>query len=106
MIAEFMPAGGRRKRATRKQIARVKRGGKIANAIKKQKEFHHKEYEIPQAEADLEKDLQEISNSPQAPSKKERSPSDKGDLGGLNRGVKKRGFWKSILNIFLFWKHD
>lgn len=102
MIAEFMPGGGRRKRATRKQIARVKRGGKIANAIKKQKEFHHKEYEVPQAEAELEKDLEGLQNSSsdslEKKVKKKNSPYIP-----LKEGSKS-SFLQKLLDIFLFWK--
>ena len=55
-----MPRGGHRRRYDPKHAKKIKEGGKLADKIRKQSNRHHKEEEIPQAEEELLKDLENI----------------------------------------------
>jgi hypothetical protein len=57
---EFAPTGGRPKRPTKKQIERLKRGHIIADAVRQHREMHHEEQEVPKAEEELAKELEEV----------------------------------------------
>lgn len=57
---DFMPAGRRRRKADPKHAQKVKEGGKKADAIRKKTNEHHKVIEMPKAEEELLKDLEQL----------------------------------------------
>lgn len=57
---DHMPGGGHRKRIDPKKIQKIKEGGKKAEAIREKANAQHKAEEIPKAEEELMKDLEQI----------------------------------------------
>ena len=57
---DFMPTGRRRKKADPKHVRKIQEGGKKADLIRKKSNHHHKKVEVPIAEKQLEKDLEEL----------------------------------------------
>ena len=57
---DHMPAGGHRRKIDPKKIQKIKEGGKKAEAIRQKADAHHKAEEIPQAEEELLKDLEQV----------------------------------------------
>lgn len=57
---DHMPIGGHRRKIDPKKVAEIKKGGKKADAIRKKADAHHKAEEVPKAEEDLLKDLEQI----------------------------------------------
>ncbi len=56
-----MPVGGHHRKADPKRAKQIKEGGKKADAIHQKAEQHHKKVDIPAAEAELLKDLDNIA---------------------------------------------
>lgn len=60
---ELMPAGRRRKKAIDpKKMQKIKEGWKKAEKIREKAHAHHEEHEVPVAEDELIKDLEQIEN--------------------------------------------
>ena len=58
---DHMPSGGgHRRQIDPKKIAKIKEGGKKADAIRQQADAHHEAEEVPKAEEELLKDLNKI----------------------------------------------
>ncbi|MBU0727103.1 hypothetical protein KKA95_00280 [Patescibacteria group bacterium] len=57
---DYMPTGGHRRRYDPKQAQKIKEGGKRAEKIRQKSTQHHKEVEVPQAEEELLKDLENL----------------------------------------------
>ena len=57
MFLDISPAGGGRKRVSRTQVQKIKRGGMIADEIREMSNRHHEQLEIPQAERVLKNAL-------------------------------------------------
>ena len=57
---DFMPVGRHRRKYDPKHARKVKEGGKKADAIRKKTNKHHKVIEVPKAEEELLKDLNQI----------------------------------------------
>ncbi len=57
---DFMPVGGHRRKHDPKHAKKVREGGKIADAIREKTNQHHKAIEVPKAEEELLKDLDQI----------------------------------------------
>lgn len=61
---DFTPAGGHRRRYDPYRAEAIKNGGKKAQQIAKTTGTHHQVIEIPQAEEELMKELEEMEASP------------------------------------------
>ncbi len=57
---DFTPAGGHRRRYDPYHAAAIKKGGQKAQKIAKDTRAHHQAVEIPQAEEELMKELEEL----------------------------------------------
>lgn len=57
---DLLPQGSHRKNPDPKRIQKIKEGGKRADQIHKQADAHHKAAEVPVAEQQLMKDLEEF----------------------------------------------
>ncbi|MFH1012699.1 MAG: hypothetical protein V1760_03035 [Candidatus Peregrinibacteria bacterium] len=55
-----MPAGRHHGSPDPRHAQKVKEGGKKADALRKKRERHHKELEVPIAEKELLKDLEQL----------------------------------------------
>lgn len=66
---DYAPQGGHRRRYDPKHAAAIKKGGKKAQQIAKDTRVHHQTVEVPQAEEELMKELEELgtSSSPASP---------------------------------------
>ena len=60
---DLMPVGGHRRKADPKKIQKIKEGGKKADKIHKKTEAHHEKHEVPKAENELMKDLEQLNNN-------------------------------------------
>lgn len=58
---DHMPIGGHRRKYDPKHAQKIKEGGKKAEKIRKKSNHHHKEVEVPQAEEELLKDLEQLN---------------------------------------------
>ena len=60
---DLMPAGRRRKKAIDpKKLKKIREGWEKADKIREKAHVHHEEHEVPVAEEELQKDLEEIEN--------------------------------------------
>lgn len=59
---DFTPVGGHRRRYDPTRAAAIKQGGKKAQQIAKATGTHHQVIEVPQAEEELMKELEELEN--------------------------------------------
>ena len=57
---DLMPIGGHRRKTDPKKIQKIKEGGKKADEIHKKTEAHHEKHEVPAAEEELLKNLEQI----------------------------------------------
>ncbi|MBU0577923.1 hypothetical protein KJ742_07390 [Patescibacteria group bacterium] len=57
---DYMPRGGHKRKYDPKYAQKVKEGGKRAETIREKTNRHHKAVEVPAAEEELLKDLEEI----------------------------------------------
>ena len=57
---DFMPSGGHSRKRDPKHEQQIKEGGKLADKIHKKAIAYHKAHDIPAAEEQLEKDLENI----------------------------------------------
>lgn len=57
---DYMPIGGHKRRYDPKYAQKIKEGGKKAEQIRKTSSHHHKSVEIPAAEEELLKDLNNL----------------------------------------------
>ena len=58
---DFMPIGGHRKKYDPKHAQKIKEGGKKADAIRQKAMEEHKSVDVPAAEDELLKDLENIN---------------------------------------------
>ena len=58
---DFMPMGGHKRKYDPKHAKKIKEGGKKAQQIAAMSYKHHDEMEVPVADAQLEKDLDELN---------------------------------------------
>jgi hypothetical protein len=59
---DFMPIGRHRRKYDPKRAQKIKEGGKKADKIRKIANSMHRKHEVPKAEEELLKDLEEIPN--------------------------------------------
>jgi len=59
---DYAPAGHHHKRYDPNAVRRLKEGGKKADAIHHLAMKHHEEHDVPAAEAELQKALEEMEN--------------------------------------------
>ncbi|MBN2087006.1 hypothetical protein JW758_01530 [Candidatus Peregrinibacteria bacterium] len=57
---DFMPIGGHRRKYDPAYAKKIKEGGKKAEKIREKATRHHKTIDVPKAEEDLLKDLEEL----------------------------------------------
>lgn len=57
-----VPGYHRTKPISTRDVERLKKGGEKAEKIKQQKEKHHKDEEIPEAERILEEEIKKLDN--------------------------------------------
>ena len=57
---DLMPIGGHYRKPDQKHAQKIREGGKKADAIRQKAEEHHKAEEVPTAEEELMKDLENI----------------------------------------------
>ncbi len=57
---DYMPVGGHKRKANPKHAKAIKEGGKKADAIRKKARAHHHQVEVPLAEEELERALEEL----------------------------------------------
>jgi hypothetical protein len=57
---DFMPTGGHQRRYDPKRAQKIREGGKIADKVRKTANQHHREQEVPAAEAQLLKELEKL----------------------------------------------
>lgn len=68
---DYLPTGGHRRRYDPAHAAAIKKGGKIAQQIAKKTRAEHQENEVPQAEDELIKALEELETAPNAKKEEE-----------------------------------
>jgi hypothetical protein len=59
---DYIPTGGHQRKFDPAHAKRVKEGGKKADAIRQKATEHHEKVDVPTAEEELLKDLEEIPN--------------------------------------------
>jgi hypothetical protein len=63
MNGDLMPMSGHRRKADPKHAQKIKEGGKKAQKIAKETTAKHQAEEVPKAEEELLKDLEQVENN-------------------------------------------